>query len=164
MANKEPLKTRDPYKYHRIKYAGLKAGKWSAMIVPFIAIFGAKFNEYIEVYDGQQYKLTIGCIIALIVAAISCYQEVKKTEAKGSPITTAIGWGVAFMLSYLFYEIIRDLTLVLGCEFAGQCVAAGLEMASESDKKYINAYKDEFVKEDARTQVQADRRRKGTRV
>lgn len=161
---REPLKTRDPYKYHKGKYIGLKVGKWASVVAPCLAIFAAKFNEYIEIYEGEVWKLTIGCIVAICVAVIACYKEVKKTEGANSPITTAIGWGVAFMLAYLFSSIMNDLALVLGCEFAGQCVAAGLEMASEEDKKYISAYKEETVKEEARTQVQRDmRRRNGTR-
>lgn len=161
---KEPLKYRNPLKYHRIKYYSLKVGKWASMIAPLVAVFGAKFNEYIEVYEGETYKLTIGCIVAIVVAVIACYKEIKKTEGETSPITTAIGWGVAFMLSYLFHEVITDLTLVLGCEFAGQCVGAGLDVASKNDADYIKAYKEETVKEEAKIQVQSDiKRRNGTR-
>lgn len=159
---KEPLKTRDPYKYNRNVHYGLMAGKWASVVAPFIGIFIAKFGEYIEVYEGTQYKFTIGCVICLIVAVIAAYKDIKKTEGANSPISTAIGWGVAFMLSFLFKEIITDLTLVLGLAFAGQCGATTCEMVDESKKKYLTAYKDAKINAQAQADVQAERR-KGTR-
>lgn len=161
---KEPLKKRDPYKFHRNRYYALKTAQYTVPYIPLITIFLIKMNEYIEVYEGKTVKFTVGCVIAFIVAVITAIQQIKKEEGPSSPVTTACGWGVAFLLSYLFYEIIGDITLILGCEFAGQCASATLDYVKQSDKQYVDAYKSETIKAKAQAQVAKEIADDGTRA
>ena len=125
---KEPLKTRNPYKYYRNAYVGAQAGEWACIGIPIIAIFGAKWNEYFNFTDNQggAIKLTIGSILALICAAIFMYKKIKhqeKTEKKVTMLSYVIGVGVAFAIAYFFKVILDDLVLIFGCELAGAAAA-----------------------------------------
>jgi len=117
------------------------AGKWASIITPFLVIFGVKFNEYFVLVEQQEkIKLTIGCIIAIIVAVVAIYQDFKHSE-KTKHLAPVVGWGTAFLLSWLLKVILEDLTLILGTEFAGQCVAAGLGKYAEGQDKDAEEYK-----------------------
>lgn len=163
---KEPLKTRNPYKYYRNAYVGAQAGEWACIGAPIIAIFGAKWNEYFNFTDNQggAIKLTIGSILALVCAAIFMYKKIKhqeKTEKKVTMLSFVVGIGVAFAIAYFFKVILDDIVLILGCELAGAAAAYGLDLGvtQEMRRKQI-LYRDAIDKldaEEAARKVRADR-------
>lgn len=112
--------------YRRRRNASI-AGKWGCVIAPFGIVFGAKFNDYVKILDTfETVKLTIGCVLAIVVAAIAVFNEVR-TSKETKHLAPAVGWGLALAFIWLFQIIINDLLLIVGSEFAGQCAAAGLK-------------------------------------
>lgn len=155
---KAPLKQRNPYKYYRNQYWGLKLGKWLSVITPFITIFAVKYKDYfVYVANGEQYKLSLGCILALFVLGITMWNESKKDgngNKQTTPIHTTIGWGVCFALAFLLNSIIQDLTMILGCAFAGQLVSLGFEFGAENRHYYMEQYKQYQIEENAKLSQQ----------
>lgn len=131
---KKKLKETNPYKYYRNCEIGCKTGKWFSILAPFIAIFIAKFNDYfVLITEHEQIKLSIGCILALIVGGIAMWQNLKEENSEQmKKMSGLLVWGIAFALSYLFQSILQDLTLILGCALIGQLVAKGFELGSDS--------------------------------
>lgn len=151
--NKEPLKTRDPYKYYRNCSYACVAGEYASVLTPIAIVFGAKWNEYFTMTEGNSVKMTIGCILSLVVAAIVMFSQIKRQEKINNQHTMlpfVLGVGVAFALSYLFKVVIEDLTLILGVEFAGSVVAYGIDFATISNREKMAIYKDEEIRHDAR--------------
>lgn len=148
---KVPLKERNPYAYYRNAYVACQAGEWGCIVTPIIAIFGAKWNEYFVFTEDNTsgVKLTVGCVLALILAAIFVYKKLKhqeKMEGKVTMLSYAVGIGVAFVFVYLFKVVIDDLFLILGCEFAGAVAAYGVDFATNSNRSNMMAYKEAMLK------------------
>lgn len=115
------------YKHYRNQRYGAAAGKWGAIIIPFVAVFGAKWNEYVEILGADnKWRLTVGALLAIFVAAIAVYKEIKHDE-KTKHLSGVVGWGLAFAIVCMLEVITRDLKLIIGCEFAGQFVSKGFE-------------------------------------
>lgn len=140
------LKERNPYKYYRNCEIGCKTGKWISILAPFIGIFIAKFNDYfVLITEQEQVKLSLGCILALIVGGIAMWQNLKEENSEQvKKISSVVVWGIAFALSYLFQSILQDLTLILGCALIGQLVGKGFELGSDSfEELKLEAKKDD---------------------
>lgn len=165
---KEPLKTRNPYKYYRNAYYGCQAGEWACIIAPVIAVFGVKWNEYFDFVDTNNgIKLTFGCVLALVMAGLFIYKKIKhqeKMEGKITMLSYALGIGVAFVFSYLFKVIIDDLFLILGCEFAGACSAYALDFATTKNHDKMKLYSDAMNKLDAEEVAKRLRKEKYAKV
>lgn len=120
------------------------AGKYASVITPFVAIFFAKINEFLTLTEGQTIKLTIGCVLAIIVAVIAIGKEVKEDTKK---VSGAVMWGIVLAFVWLFEAILNDLLLIVGCEFAGQCAAAGINAygmkCQEEKKEYMKLARQE---------------------
>lgn len=162
---KEPLKTRNPYKYYRNAYWACQAGEWAAIVTPMIVVFGVKWNEYFDFVNDQPgaTRLTIGCVLALVCAAIFVYKKVKhqeKTEKKVTMLSYVIGVGVAFAISYLFKVVLDDLFLILGCEFAGAVAAYGTDFATQEFRRKQMLYRDAREKLEAEEAAKKERERK----
>lgn len=143
---KPRLKEREPYKYYRNGYIGLKSAKYLSIISPFVAIFIAKFDEYFYVVDG--YKMSIGCMLAMFVGGLAIWRETKKKQdgsTGDTPISNVLGWGVAFALAFLFHAILNDLVLILGCAFAGQLAGLGFELGAENRAFYMREYRSQNI-------------------
>ena len=160
---KEPLKERNPRKYYRNAYWACQAGEWTACVVPMVAIFGAKWNEYFDFVNntGGAVRLTIGSILALVCSAIFMYKKAKhqeKVEKKSTMLTYVLGVGVAFALAYFCKVILDDLILILGCEFAGAAAAFGLDigLTQEMRRKQV-IYRDAKDKLDAEEAAKKER-------
>ena len=131
----------EKYSYYKRNRNLATAGKWTGIISPFVIIFGAKFNEYfVLVEEGERIKLTIGCILAIVVAAIAVISDFKRNE-KTKPLLPAAKWGLAFLIIFLCESIAYDLLLIVGAEFAGQCAAAGLNGYAKNCNKEAEEYK-----------------------
>lgn len=158
---KEPLKQRNPYKYYRNAYYATQAGEWACLATPLIAIFGAKWNEYFIFAEGNDggVRLTIGCILALICAAIFMYKKLKhqeKQEKKVTMLSYVMGIGAAFAFIYFFKVILDDLFLIVGCEFAGAVAAYVVDFSTQHNLAQMKLYKDAIDKlkaEDAAKKV-----------
>ena len=171
---REPLKERNPYKYYRNSYYACQGGEWACITAPFIAIFAAKWNEYFVFTESNSegIKVTIGCVLAAVMAAFFAYRKIRHQEKANGKVTMlsyAIGVGVAFAFSYLFKVIIDDLFLILGCEFAGASAAYVVDFATVYNKDRMKVYKDAIDKLDAEEAAQKvieerKKRRKGTYV
>ena len=151
---REPLKKRDPYKYHRNAYYACQTSEWACIVAPVIAVFGAKWNEYFVFYDENHtgVKMTIGCVLSLVLAAVFVYKKLRhqeKVENKPTMTSYVVAVGVAFVFSYLFKAVIDDLFLILGCEFAGAVSAYGIDFATRSERNKMVTYKAAIEKLDA---------------
>ena len=154
---KPPLKERNPYKYYRNAYYACQGGEWACIAAPVIAVFGAKWNEYFVFAEGSDggVRLTIGCVLALICAAVFMYKKLRhqeKQEKKVTMLSYVIGVGVAFAFIYFFKVILDDLFLIVGCEFAGAVAAYGVDFATQHNLKQMTLYKnalDELKAKDA---------------
>ena len=168
-AKKEPLKKRNPYKYYRNAYWACQGGEWAAIVAPVVAVFGAKWNEYFVFTetDNSGVKLTIGCVLAFVMAAIFVARKIKyqeKQENKVTMLSYVVGIGVAFAFSYLFKVVIDDIFLILGCEFAGAVGAYGIDFATQSNMRKMKLYKtaiEELDAQEAARKVQEDKKRSG---
>lgn len=131
---KEEKTTLELYKSYKHKRFGCLIGKWVSIISPFVILGIVNFNEYFTEYNGT--KMSIGCILAALVAGIAIYGEIKEENKK---IASVFKWAIAFGLVYFFNSILQDLLLIVGCGFAGQVVGTGFEYASNNfaDKEKI---------------------------
>ena len=163
---KEPLKTRNPYKYYRNSYWACQVGEWVSIVAPMITVFGIKWNEYFDFVNETESatKLTIGCVLALICAVIFVYKKIKhqeKTENKTTMLSYVVGIGVAFAFSYFFKVIIDDLFLILGCEFAGSVSAYAIDFATQENRRKQILYRDAIDKlntEDAAKKIISEKK------
>lgn len=152
-------------KYSTYKKRGIlaTAGKWTSIIGPVAVLFGVKFNEYFSIVDGQEkIKLTIGSVLALIVAGFAVLQDFKRTEST-KHLASVAGWGIALLLSWLLEVVLQDLTLILAFEFGGQCAAAGLNKYAEYCRKEADEYK-RLAREDRTLGVKRPRSEETVRV
>lgn len=152
---KAPLRERDPLRYRKNVMAACKAGQWASLLGPLGVLFGVKWNEYIAIAEGEggTVKLTVGAVLAIIVAVVVVYRNCKhqeKIEGKVTMLSWVIGLGVAFALSYLLSVVMKDLALILGVEFAGACASYGFDMGAQSQSAYIRSFSDETAKYEAR--------------
>lgn len=152
---KEPLKKRDPQKYYRNVHYGLYAGTWVSTLTPIIAIFGVKWNEYFDFISNTEssVKLTIGCVIAIVLAVVFSIKKAKVEEKQNKEysILHYVGF-VAVLWAFLFFfkVIIDDMFLITSCEFIGAVGAYGLNIADRKVKEKILLYKsakEEVIKE-----------------
>lgn len=154
MAKKESLKKTDPYKYYRNCYRACQAGERTSLIAPLIAVFAAKWNEYfVIVEDADRIKLSIGCVLSIIMAVIFIYRKLKHEEKVNNKVTMlsyTIGVGVAFVLVLLMKVVLSDLYLILGAELGGSVVAYGVDIASERNKQLMLAYKEAKIEAQAK--------------
>ena len=153
---KEPLKTRCPRKYYRNAYWACQGGEWAAIMTPLIAVFGAKWNEYFDFVNDTHgsVRLTIGCVLALVVSAVVMYKKAKhqeKVEKKATMLTYVLGVGIAFAFAFLFKVVIDDLVLILGCEFAGAAAAYGLDIGLTQEMR-----RKQVLYRDARDHLEAE--------
>lgn len=162
---KEPLKTRNPRKYYSIKYHALYAGEWACLLGPLFGVFGAKWNEYVQFASSQDgsvlggFKLTVGAVLSLLVAVFVIYKGARhkeKVDKTATMSTFALGIGVAFALSWAFSVILKDLTLILGCEFAGAMVAYPLDTMAQKNKKLMEIADEEMIRENTRRNVRRE--------
>lgn len=117
----------EKFRAYRKRKIIAKTGKWASIISPFIIVFAVKSGEYIQILgEDQKYKLTIGCILAVILAAIAVLAEFKKVE-KLKPFLSVLRWGLAFAIIHFLRVALQDLELIVGTEFAGQVVAKGFD-------------------------------------
>lgn len=131
----------EKFRYYKRRRNASIVGRWACIVSPFGIVFGVKFNEYIKIMDtGDTIKLSIGCILALVVAAIAIYKQFKHSD-ETKHIAPAIGWGVALAFAWLFEIILHDLVLILASEFAGQCAAVGVDYYCKHATEEMNAYK-----------------------
>lgn len=156
-AKKAPLKERDPKKFYSRVKGWCKAGTITSLAAPLVAVFGAKWNEYVQISysDGTQgaIKLSVGALCSLIMAAIITYKYVRHDEKAKKQVTMAswvVGLGLAFAICWAFQAILNDLTLILGCEFAGSVAAYGFDLGAQYANGRLEPYKDEMMRAQAR--------------
>lgn len=136
------MNNNEKFLYYRKRRRLSIAGKWTSVIAPFGILFGVKFNEYVDVIDtGEVVKLTIGCVLAIIVAAVCVYKEIKKSE-ETKHLAPAFGWALATLFVWLFKVIIDDLFLIFFSETIGQFTAMGINIYGEHCKEEAKAYKE----------------------
>ncbi|MCK9235202.1 MAG: hypothetical protein M0Q41_10720 [Bacteroidales bacterium] len=160
--NKVKLKERDPYKFHRNTFWGLKIGRWASIFAPFLIVFIVKFNEYfVEVEPTTSKKMTVGAVLLLVVAAITIFRESKEKGEDGklhsTSLSRVIGWGVAFAIAFLFQTILKDLTLILGVAFGGQAAGFIFELFADNQHFYMLEYKKENIRIKAHKAEEAER-------
>lgn len=139
-------------KYKRLRNTGygLKVGKWVAILSPYIAIGIANFDEYFTEYNGV--KMSIGCVLALIVAGIAIANESKENKK----VNNLVVWAVAFALIWLMQSILNDLLLIVGCGLLGQLVGAGFEIGSDKELEKASLYKEAIIRAEPMNEVKED--------
>lgn len=124
-------------KYIRLRNQGYtcKAMKWISILSPYLIIGIVNFEDYFVEADGI--KMSLGCVLAAIVAGISIANETKENKK----INGIVLWAIAFALIYFFQAILQDLLLIVGCGFIGQLVGAGFELGSEMQLEKAKLYR-----------------------
>jgi FtsH-binding integral membrane protein len=119
------------------------AMKWVSILSPYLIIGIVNFEEYFVESNGV--KMSIGCVLAMIVAGISIANETKENKK----INGIVGWAIAFALAIFFQAILQDLVLILGCGLAGQIVGAGFELGSNVQLEKADLYKKANIQAEA---------------
>lgn len=124
-------------KYIRLRNQGYtcKAMKWISILSPYLIIGVVNFEDYFVEADGI--KMSLGCVLAAIVAGISIANETKENKK----INGIVLWAIAFALIFFFQAILQDLLLIVGCGFIGQLVGAGFELGSETQLEKAKLYR-----------------------
>lgn len=131
----------EKYKTFKKKQVLATAGKITSVFGPLAVLFGVKFNEYFQLVEGQErVKLTIGCVVAIIVACVAVLQEFKSSEST-KHLVPAVGWTIAAVLSWLMEIVLQDLTMILVFEAGGQWASAGLDAYAKHCEKEAEEYK-----------------------
>lgn len=161
------LKERDPYKYHRNAYWGLKAGRWVSIFSPFVGLFIAKYNDYFVAVDqNTSVRMSFGVSLLVAVAAVVAFRETKirgeDGKLRASPVSSTIGWGIAFVLAFLFQTILKDLTLILGLAFGGQAAGLIFDLFADSQRFYMVEYRKEGIHTKARHAEEINERKQAT--
>ena len=89
--------------------------------------------------------MSLGCVLALIVAGISIANETKENKKINGIVT----WTIAFAFAILFQSILNDLVLILGCGLLGQLVGAGFQVGSDIQLEKANLYKKANIQAEA---------------
>lgn len=132
-------------KYKRLRSQGYTclAMKWVSILSPYLIIGIVNFEEYFVESNGV--KMSIGCVLAMIVAGISIANETKENKK----INGIVGWAIAFALAIFFQAILQDLVLILGCGLVGQLVGAGFELGSNIQLEKADLYKKANIQAEA---------------
>lgn len=157
MAKRKKLKDLSPAEaYTRLRNQGYtcKAMKWFSILSPYLIIGIVNFEDYFVEADGI--KMSLGCVLAMIVAVISIANETKENKK----INGIVGWTVAFALIFFFQAILQDLLLIVGCGFVGQLVGAGFELGSEMQLEKAKIYSKAQIEARAKAQSEAQERSK----
>ena len=129
-------------KYKRLRNTGysFKAAKWVSILSPYLVIGIVNFNDYFTEYNGV--KMSIGCVLALIVAGIAIANETKENKK----VNGLVGWAIAFALVYLMQSILNDLLLIVGCGLLGQLVGAGFDIGANTELEKATLYKEALIR------------------
>ena len=136
-------------KYVRLRNQGYTcmAMKWISILSPYLVIGIVNFEEYFQETNGV--KMSLGCILAAIVAGVAIANETKDNKK----INGLVGWVIAFTLAVLFQSILQDLVLILGCGLVGQLVGKGFEIGSEVQLEKADLYKKANIQSEAYKEV-----------
>lgn len=137
MAKKKFSELSPAQKYTKLRNKGYTflALKWVSILSPYVVIGIVNFEDYFVEADGV--KMSLGCILAAIVAGISIANETKENKR----ISGLVGWAIAFALCIFFQALLNDLLLIIGCGFAGQLIGAGFEIGSKTELEKADIYK-----------------------
>ncbi len=138
MAKKE-LTSVEKYKKLRNRGTALKVSKWAAILSPYFVIGIVNFQEYFTEYNGV--KMSLGCVLAMIVGGITIMNETKEKKVNG-----LVKWAVALALIYLLQSVVNDLLLIVGCGFLGQLVGAGLDLGAENQLNKASLYREALIR------------------
>ena len=136
-------------KYKRLRNQGYTcmAMKWLSILSPYLIIGIVNFEDYFIEADGV--KMSLGCVLAAIVAGISIANETKENKK----INGIVGWAIAFALIFFFQSLLQDLLLIVGCGFIGQLVGAGFQLGSEIQLEKANLYRNATIQAESYKEV-----------
>lgn len=152
MARKKFNELTSVEKYKRLRNTGygLKVAKWVSILSPYLVIGIVNFEEYFTEYNGI--KMSLGCILAMIVAGIAIANETKENKK----INGLVGWAIAFALVYLMQSILNDLLLIVGCGLLGQLVGAGFDLGANTELEKATLYKEALIRAEPLTEKKED--------
>lgn len=136
-------------KYKRLRTQGYTclAMKWVSILSPYLIIGIANFEDYFVKADGV--KMSLGCILAMVVAGISIANETKDNKK----ISGLAGWTIAFALIFFFQALLQDLLLIVGCGLIGQLVGAGFELGSNTQLEKADLYRKATIQAESYKEV-----------
>ena len=166
-AKKEPLKTRNPFKYYRRKYRIFGLTKWACIVTPIASVIGVYVLQANQGAPNTNpvnsiafpIGASIGGIFGLVVLLKEMISANKAREqnAVGLNFNSAIGWGIAALVLWLCAITTQYLTILCLSEFVGQ---VGAVMC----RYKMNHYAD-LMKTVTKAEITADAfRRKGVSV
>ena len=131
--------------YNKLRKAGYTCltMKWVSILSPYLIIGIVNFDEYFQEANGI--KMSLGCILALIVAGISVANETKENKK----INGLVGWAIAWALAILFQSLLNDLVLILGFGLLGQLVGAGFELGANANLEKAALYRSANIQAEA---------------
>lgn len=149
MAKKKFEELTSVEKYKRLRNQGYTCIglKWFSILSPYLIIGIVNFEQYFTEAEGV--KMSLGCILAMIVVGISIANETKEN----TKINGIVTWAIAFAFAILFQSILNDLVLILGCGLAGQLVGAGFELGSEMQLEKADLYKKSIIQAESYKEV-----------
>lgn len=130
------------------KRIGFMVGKWMSIITPFIVVGAINFNDYFTEVNGV--KVSFGCMLAMLVAGVSIYNESRNSEKR---ISGLVGWAIAIALVWLLNSILQDLLIILLAGFAGQLVGKGFDIAYETQNDLYKIYKNATINAQANAEA-----------
>lgn len=132
-------------KYVRLRNQGYTCltMKWVSILSPYLVIGIVNFEDYFAEADGV--KMSLGCVLAMIVAGISIFNETKENKK----INGIVAWAVAFALIFFFQSLLQDLLLIVGCGLIGQIVGAGFELGANAQLEKANIYRNANIQADS---------------
>ena len=138
------------YKRLRNRAYTFKALKWISILSPYFIIGAVNFEDYFTEYNGV--KMSIGCVLALVVAGIAIMNETKENKK----VNGLVVWGVVFALVLLMQSILNDLLLIVGFGLLGQLVGAGFEIGTEKEMMKAKVYQEASIRAEAYNEEKKD--------
>ena len=136
-------------KYKKLRNTGytFKGLKWLSILAPFITIGIINFEDYFQEANGI--KMSLGCILALVVAGIAVFNETKENKK----VNNIVGWVIAFALVFFFQSILEDLLMIVGFGLLGQLVGSGFEIGSAIQLEKAEIYKKAIIEAESYKEV-----------
>lgn len=138
-------------RYHRLLVGkwSLFAGKYLAILTPYIIIFSINFEQYFMSADG--WKVSLGASMAFMMLGIAMLKTAKKDAKKLVPtssdsITFMLGWAIAMAIFYFLSSILLDIAMIMFYGLLGLVGGFGFDRAYSEFNRRAMLFRDSMEK------------------